>query len=217
MEVINARSALLSNFEVLSLLRELESEQLAETRAVLAVKKERAENGQLDLRTLPNQPPTPEVCENLRTVEFEAIAHLSAPYQPVIRQTARGIQTLTRSLAPYGLTKGEKLQIVNLAPTEPVQLYVIVEELEDRLSEQMGDILTLVRDSLLETNEEATATSTAVPQVPKDEDAEGETVADLEHPDTEIITDDWEESGMMEYVDAEGAFEGDLDAEEIDE
>jgi hypothetical protein len=91
-----------------------------------------------------------------------------------------------------------------------------VEELEDRLSDQMNDILTLVRDSLLETNKEATGT-TAVAQVPKDEDAEGEIVADLGHPDAEIITDDWEESEMMEYVDAEGAFEGDLDAEEIDE
>ena len=72
--MINARSALLSNFEVLSLLRELEIEQLAETRAALAVKKEQGENGQPDWKTLPNQPPTPEVCENLRTVEFEVRA-----------------------------------------------------------------------------------------------------------------------------------------------
>ena len=73
--MINPRSALLSNFEVLSLLRELESEQLAETRAALAVKKEQAENGQPNLSTLPNQPLTPEVCENLRTVEFEVRAY----------------------------------------------------------------------------------------------------------------------------------------------
>lgn len=69
--MVNPRAALLSNFEVLTLLRELEEQQLIETRAALAVKKEQAENGQPDLRSLPNLPPVPEVCENLRTVEFE--------------------------------------------------------------------------------------------------------------------------------------------------
>ncbi|KAF8574225.1 hypothetical protein K439DRAFT_1624487 [Ramaria rubella] len=216
MEVINPRAALLSNFEVLSLLRELESEQLAETRSALAVKKERAENGLVDLSTLPNQPPTPEVCENLRTVEFEAIAHLSASYQPAIRQTAEGIQKLTKALAPYALTKGEKLQVVNLAPTEPVELYVIVEELEDRLNEQMDDILALVRDSLSHEGQE-TMDSGPKAKVSKGEDGDGEIVDDADYPNTAIHIDDWDDNGMMEFVDAEGAFEGDLDAEEADE
>jgi len=30
-----------------------------------------------------------------------------------------------KGLAPYGLTKAEKLQLVNLAPTLPVELYVV--------------------------------------------------------------------------------------------
>jgi hypothetical protein len=30
-----------------------------------------------------------------------------------------------KDLAPYGLTKAEKLQVVNLAPKEPVELYVV--------------------------------------------------------------------------------------------
>lgn len=30
-----------------------------------------------------------------------------------------------KGLAPYSLTKAEKLQLVNLAPTLPVELYVV--------------------------------------------------------------------------------------------
>jgi hypothetical protein len=33
------------------------------------------------------------------------------------------VAALTRALAPFELTKAEKLQVVNLAPTEPVELY----------------------------------------------------------------------------------------------
>lgn len=32
---------------------------------------------------------------------------------------------LTRGLRQFELTKAEKLQVVNLAPTEPVELYVV--------------------------------------------------------------------------------------------
>lgn len=53
-----------------------------------------------------------------------------------------------KDIEPYGFTKAEKLQIVNLAPTEPVELYVIVEELEDRLGERMEEVLSHVRASL---------------------------------------------------------------------
>lgn len=96
--------------------------------------------------------------------------------------------------------------------------YQIVEELEDRLSEQIEEILALVRDSLSQTaSPETSRTGTMDTQVPKDEDAEGEIVEDLGYSDTGILAEDWDESGMMDYVDTEGAFEGDLDAEDIDE
>jgi hypothetical protein len=89
--------------------------------------------------------------ENLRTVEIEvhifvfshsvtkkkrldvlggtprqkAIQYLTAEHQPTASQTPEGITQLVKDLAPYDLTKAEKLQIVNLAPTEPVELYVV--------------------------------------------------------------------------------------------
>ncbi|KAF8512650.1 RNA polymerase Rpb4-domain-containing protein [Hysterangium stoloniferum] len=219
MEVVNPRAALLSNFEVLTLLRELESEQLAETRAALAIKKERSESGHVESKNhMSHQPPIPEVCENLRTVEFEAIAHLSADFQPINRQTAHGIRKLTKGLAPFKLTKGEKLQIVNLAPTQPVELYVIVEELEDRLSDRMDDILTLVRDTLTDTPEDTEA------------DAEADATGDWEYQDQNEVAggeivgqvdthadEDWDDSGIMEFIDNEGDFEGDLDADDADD
>jgi hypothetical protein len=77
----------------------------------------------------------------------------------------------------------------------------------------MDEILTLVQDSLSGTSAVPTGAADAL----KDEDAEGEIVGDMSYSDTEAIGEEWEDSGMMEFVDTEGAFEGDLDAEEIDE
>lgn len=55
----------------------------------------------------------------------QAIAHLTAPFQPTARQSVSGVAKLTRSLRKYDLTKTEKLQIVNLAPVQAVELYVV--------------------------------------------------------------------------------------------
>jgi len=147
MEVLNQRAALLSNYEVLNLLKELESDHLARTKTALRIKKEEEAAGSHVPRT---QARSEEICENLRTVEVEAIQYLSAEYQPTVSQSEAGISQLTNALSAYELTKAEKLQIVNLAPTEPVELYVIVEELEDRLGGEMEDILSKVRSSLSE-------------------------------------------------------------------
>ena len=50
------------------------------------------------------------------------------------------------------LTRAEKLMIVNLSPKSVVELYVIIEELEDRLSEEdIEAILSLVSTNLGET------------------------------------------------------------------
>ncbi|KIJ62657.1 hypothetical protein HYDPIDRAFT_157520 [Hydnomerulius pinastri MD-312] len=143
MEVINARSALLSNFEVLNILRELDVDHIARTKTAIRIKKEE------DIAGKPlHDSHVEEVSENLRTVELEAIQYLSADFQPTRRQSDTGISQLVRDLGPFSLTKAEKLQIVNLAPTEPVELYVIVEELEDRLGDHMEDILRTVAKSL---------------------------------------------------------------------
>lgn len=72
-QVVNQRSALLSNFEVLTLLRELESDHLAKARTALKIKKEEEAAGATSTRshTAPE-----EVLENLRTIEVEVRKHL---------------------------------------------------------------------------------------------------------------------------------------------
>ena len=81
-----------------------------------------------------------------------------------------------------------------------------MEELEGRLRDQMDDI-ALVQDSLSGTRPISTT------EAMKDDDAEGEIVGELSYSDAER---EWEDSGM-ELVDTEGSFEGDLDADDVDE
>ncbi|EDR13244.1 uncharacterized protein LACBIDRAFT_308881 [Laccaria bicolor S238N-H82] len=148
MEVVNPRVALLSNLEVLTLLRELESDHLTRTKLAQRIKKEEEASGTVHgSSTLANINAHLEATENLRTIEVEAIGYLSADYLPTSSQSAEGVTKLVKDLAPYELTKAEKLQVVNLAPTLAVELYVIVEELEDRLGDRMEEILTHVRSS----------------------------------------------------------------------
>ena len=74
-QVVSARSALLSNYEVLTLLKELESDQLARQKTALRIKKEEEERVALEGKdAAPSQASLlipEEVSENLRTVEFE--------------------------------------------------------------------------------------------------------------------------------------------------
>lgn len=60
-QVVNPRAALLSNFEVLQVLREQEAERNAAREAALAIKREDPTA----------KPKLDEVSENLRTVEYE--------------------------------------------------------------------------------------------------------------------------------------------------
>jgi hypothetical protein len=141
-QVVNARSALLSNFEVLTLLRELEGDHLVQAKTAIRIKKEDEDAG----RPASNYTSAEQVCENLRTVEVEvfylhlsfvspaplnvfiqAIQYLTAEYQPISSQSEDGISKMLKGLESYSLTKAEKLQIVNLAPTEPVEIYVVSE------------------------------------------------------------------------------------------
>ncbi|KAG1822690.1 RNA polymerase Rpb4-domain-containing protein [Suillus subaureus] len=204
--VVNARSALLSNFEVLNLLRELDAEHIARTKTAIRVKKE----GEATGKNL-HDTQTEEISENLRTVELEAIQYLSADYQPTLHQSDTGITQLVRGLQSFGLSKSEKLQIVNLAPTEPVELYVIVEELEDRLGDRMNDLLVVVSKSL---QESAPGHPNGTTAVPEDKGTLGEDAVEVyEEADQETWGYD---ANAMEFDDmGEGVgVEGDLDIDD---
>ncbi|KAF9040380.1 hypothetical protein BDZ89DRAFT_1128988 [Hymenopellis radicata] len=148
MEVVNAQSALLSNYEVLSLLRELEADHLSRTKTAVRIKKEEEAAGVVS-NIIPGEkhPSNVEIIQNLRTVEVEAIKYLSADYQVVNSQTEESVSKLVKTLSGYDLTKAEKLQIVNLAPKSLVELYAIVEELEDRLGGSMEELVSEIKST----------------------------------------------------------------------
>ncbi|KAH6912584.1 RNA polymerase Rpb4-domain-containing protein [Coprinopsis sp. MPI-PUGE-AT-0042] len=145
MEVVNARAALLSNYEVLSLLKELEADHLARSKTLQRIKKEDEAVGKTSIPG--NTGSVLETSENLRTIEVEAIQYLTFDYLPIKNGTPESITKLVKALEPYDLTKAEKLQIVNLVPTTAVELYVIVEELEDRFGDRMDDLLQAIQDA----------------------------------------------------------------------
>ncbi|KAG6842662.1 hypothetical protein H0H93_003924, partial [Arthromyces matolae] len=97
--VVNARAALLSNYEVLTLLRDLESDHLARTKTAVRVKKEEEAAG-ITPRPAGTDTIFGEASENLRTVEIEAIQYLSADYLPTTRQSPEGITKLVKDIAP---------------------------------------------------------------------------------------------------------------------
>ena len=75
--MLNPRAALLSNYEVLTLLRELESDHLLRTKAALRVKKEE-EAGLVNGALAAGGNPHLEASENLRTIEVEVCCLLHA-------------------------------------------------------------------------------------------------------------------------------------------
>lgn len=69
-QVLNSRAALLSNYEVLTLLRELENDHLARSKTALRIKKEEEAAGNSPVKS---QLLSEDVCENLRTIEVEVL------------------------------------------------------------------------------------------------------------------------------------------------
>ncbi|KAH9932731.1 uncharacterized protein BXZ73DRAFT_101270 [Epithele typhae] len=179
MEVLNHRAALLSNYEVLTLLRELEGDHLARTKTALRIKKEDEAAGLAPKY----QNPADDISENLRTVEVE-----------------------------WDLTKAEKLQVVNLAPTEAVELYVIVEEFEDRFGERMDDMLNAVKGSLQELAAKGTVNGD------NSQEMQAETVVYSEYQEEYNDPGNWGTFDPTEVVfddNGEGVgIEGDLDVED---
>ncbi|XP_039254853.2 DNA-directed RNA polymerase III subunit RPC9-like [Styela clava] len=82
--------------------------------------------------------------QNLSTITYEVLKYLEGT--PCINQNEQCIKDACLALAPYNLSKAEKLQIMNLRPTTPVEISLIVEENEERISEeQIDEILEIVK------------------------------------------------------------------------
>ena len=119
MEVVNERAAMISNYEVFALLQEKVKE---------SNKKRNIKHRQ----------------ENLATISYEVIKYLEKT--PCKLQNEEVIRQFLLDIAPFNLTKGEKLQILNLRPRTPVEIQLIVEESEERLQtdEELEQLIEIV-------------------------------------------------------------------------
>ncbi|WFD41775.1 hypothetical protein MPSI1_000411 [Malassezia psittaci] len=167
MRIIKARAALLSDYEVLQLLQDTQAQQRSATRSG-------DDEQDAWMKAVP---------PNVRTIQFEVscsvliktIASLSQVHRPCAMQDAEKIQNFLTALnekgyAPSdtkilqghpGLTKAERLQLVNHAPTSVVELHTLVEELGQRLTdEQIEDILRCVANHLPSAQEPAEESGT---------------------------------------------------------
>lgn len=120
MEVINSRAAMISNYEVFFLIEE-------------KMQQESSKKGNKKHKQ-----------ENLATISYEVIKYLEKT--PCKLQNKDVIEQFLTNVAPFNLTKGEKLQLLNLRPTTPVEIQLIVEESEERLrtDEELDQLIEIV-------------------------------------------------------------------------
>ena len=118
MEVVNDSSAMLSNSEVLSLLQDIK----------------KGRNGQKTPNKFMNE---------LATISYSTGKYLETT--PCKGQDPETIANFMKALEPFQLKKAEKLQLLNHRPTAAVEIQLIIEESEDRLSEtQVDELLQII-------------------------------------------------------------------------
>ncbi|KAI8613165.1 HRDC-like protein [Chytriomyces sp. MP71] len=84
--------------------------------------------------------------QHLRTVSFEITKYLTNPSTGV-QMTSESAVKLAQKLRGLGLTKAEIVMIANSAPTSPVELYLMIEELGDRFNEeQVENMLGIIQE-----------------------------------------------------------------------
>lgn len=125
MEITNSNSALLSNIEVLKILKE---------------------NQENKARMKSNK--------NLATITYETIKYLQDSPACQIKPNQM-VRFLNEIKDKFRLTKFEKLQIINHRPQTIVELQLLIEENEERFSEDaMQQLLDLVKQHLIDDQSE---------------------------------------------------------------
>ncbi|KAI8329247.1 RNA polymerase II [Chlamydoabsidia padenii] len=125
MKIKNTRAALISNYEVFDLVNERINYQ---------------KQIQLSLSNV-------DYPEHLRTIQFELVEYMKGT--PTSTQTQDQVKNFLQQMDRYSLTLGEKVQVLNLRPKSAVEIYLLIEECEERFSEEdLDNILEIVSTTL---------------------------------------------------------------------
>jgi len=151
MEVTNPNVAMISNYEVHNVIREVQSKPRDK-----------------DMKKRLEGP-----LQNMRTIAYETVKYIDKQTTCAL-QNQDVIEAFLREVAPFNLTKAEKLQCLNLRPTTEVEVQLIVEESEERFTEeQVEQLLEIIRRIIPGNDEEEV-----------DEGREGEAVEESSAPNS---------------------------------
>mmetsp|Transcript_71228 Transcript_71228/g.225122 ORF Transcript_71228/g.225122 Transcript_71228/m.225122 type:complete len:140 (+) Transcript_71228:91-510(+) len=131
MKLLEVNSGLLTNFEVLEVVRARGAD--------------------------PEQPVatslSPVQLQTASASETKALQFLTQ--SPVGGYTREGVRSFLDAIEVLQLTKAEKLQLINLRPTSAVEVHLVVEDCEERLKpEQVDNLIELVSEHLAQRAEE---------------------------------------------------------------
>ncbi|XP_050297688.1 DNA-directed RNA polymerase III subunit RPC9 [Anthonomus grandis grandis] len=81
----------------------------------------------------------------LATITYETLRYLEE--SPCKDETPESITKCIKALEPFNLNKNEKLMLVNTPPRTPLEIQLIIEESEERLTEdQVQQILDILAE-----------------------------------------------------------------------
>ncbi|KAK9297813.1 hypothetical protein QLX08_008583 [Tetragonisca angustula] len=83
----------------------------------------------------------------LASITYQTVRYLEET--PCKRQIPEKIRGFLKALEPYNLTKCEKLTVLNMSPKTPLEIQLIIEDSEDRLTDdEVNSLLQVVANFL---------------------------------------------------------------------